>query len=79
MIGATLVAFNDVTKKPTVTIELKHVINVRDNDEPRTAPLARGRESFDSLYKVERSFRLVFKDDDEITFFADTDEEKAKW
>jgi hypothetical protein len=28
---------------------------------------------------VERSFRLIFPNDEEIVFFADTDEEKAKW
>jgi hypothetical protein len=28
---------------------------------------------------VERSFRLIFGNDDDIAFFADTDEEKAEW
>jgi hypothetical protein len=31
------------------------------------------------MYGVERSFRLIFPSDEEIVFFADTDDEKAKW
>ena len=34
---------------------------------------------FDVPYGVERSFRLLFPNDQEIIFFADTDEEKDKW
>lgn len=35
-------------------------------------------DEYDGLFGVERSFRLVFPTE-EILFFADTDEEKAKW
>ena len=31
------------------------------------------------MYGVERSFRLFFPNNEEIVFFADTDEEKYKW
>jgi hypothetical protein len=30
-------------------------------------------------YRVERSFKVIFEDGDEISFFADSDEEKAEW
>jgi hypothetical protein len=87
VIGANLVAFNDVTKKATATIDLKQAVAVEDNQEARgamsPASAMTGRSSrydeYDSLYGVERSFRLVFPNDQEIMFFADTDEEKAKW
>jgi len=36
-------------------------------------------DEYDGLYGVERSFRLIFPHDQEILFFADTDEEKIKW
>ncbi|KAF7375860.1 PH domain-containing protein [Mycena sanguinolenta] len=87
VIGANLVAFNDVTKKATATIDLKKAVAVEDNQEARGAmsPASgmTGRSSrydeYDALYGVERSFRLVFPNDQEIMFFADTDEEKTKW
>ncbi|KAF5345332.1 hypothetical protein D9758_008424 [Tetrapyrgos nigripes] len=87
VIGANLVAFNDVTKKVTATINLKNAIAVEDNQDPHNHPkspasgvTSRSRyDEYDGIYGVERSFRLIFPDDDEITFFADTDEEKARW
>ncbi|KAK7057519.1 PH domain-containing protein [Favolaschia claudopus] len=87
VIGANLVAFNDVTKKATATIDLKKAVAVEDNQEIREAmspaSALTGRSSrhdeYDGLYGVERSFRLVFPNDQEIMFFADTDEEKLKW
>ncbi|KAJ6593571.1 hypothetical protein B0H19DRAFT_1090989 [Mycena capillaripes] len=87
VIGANLVAFNDVTKKATATIDLKKAVAVEDDQEargamsPASANTARSSryDEYDGLYGVERSFRLVFPNDQEILFFADTDEEKAKW
>ncbi|KAF8973078.1 hypothetical protein BDZ97DRAFT_1912661 [Flammula alnicola] len=87
VIGSNLVAFNDVTKKATATIDLKKAIAVEDDQEARknaTSPASAARASryadeYDGLYGVERSFRLIFPQDQEIIFFADTDEEKAKW
>lgn len=84
MIGASLVAFNDVTKKVTSTIDLKKATAVEDPEARDTLngalglPRSRSIDAYDGLYGVERCFRLVFPDD-EILFFADTDEEKAKW
>jgi hypothetical protein len=81
VIGANLVAFNDVTKKATATIGLKKAIAVEDDQADPLSPSARSRyaDDYDGLGGVERSFRLIFPNDEEIVFFADTDEEKAKW
>ncbi|KAF9039525.1 hypothetical protein BDZ89DRAFT_1060966 [Hymenopellis radicata] len=87
VIGSNLVAFNDVTKKATATISLKKAITVEDDKavrdaamSPASASTSRSRyaDDYDGMYGVERSFRLVFPDE-EIIFFADTDEEKEKW
>ncbi|KAF5351942.1 hypothetical protein D9756_007598 [Leucocoprinus leucothites] len=82
VIGANLVAFNDITKKATATIDLKKAIAVQDDQDLRNplSPLARSRGyDEDALFGVERSFRLVFPQEQEIIFFADTDEEKYRW
>ena len=81
VIGSNLVAFNDVTKKATATINLKKAIAVEDDQEPRSPSggLAPRADEYDGLHGVERSFRLVFPHDQEIIFLADTDEEKNKW
>lgn len=44
-----------------------------------SAAAPRSRDEFDEVYRVERSFRLLFPNDEEITFFADNDEAKARW
>ena len=86
MIGSNLVAFNDITKRAIATIDLKKAIGVEDDQEAREelmSPASAQSHSryfeFDGPYGVERSFRLLFPNSQEITFFADTDEEKAKW
>lgn len=81
VIGANLVAFNDVTKKATATINLKKAIAVEDNQDTRTGALSPSRSvvDYDGMFAVERSFRLIFPGNQEIFFFADTDDEKAKW
>ncbi|CCM00153.1 uncharacterized protein FIBRA_02181 [Fibroporia radiculosa] len=85
--GANLIAFNDVTKRAIATIDLKKAIAVEDRRDPRITAInsasgAGNRSGFDELdgpYGVERSFRLVFPANQEIMFFADTDEEMARW
>lgn len=80
--GAKLIAFNDVTKKITATIDLKKAIAVEDIQTARPAApgtVGNYRDDYDGLCTVERSFRIIFPGDQEIFFFADTDEEKAKW
>ncbi|KAH7915080.1 hypothetical protein BJ138DRAFT_998751 [Hygrophoropsis aurantiaca] len=82
VIGANLVAFNDITKKATATINLKKAIAVEDTQDAKSSARSPGRrydDDYDSLYGVERSFRLIFPGNQEILFFADTDDEKAKW
>jgi hypothetical protein len=80
-----MVSFNDVTKKPAATIDLRKVLSIEDNNlstssgSDQRLPTSRSRESVDSVYAVERSFRLTFADKEEINFFTDTDEEKAQW
>ncbi|KAF9268838.1 hypothetical protein L218DRAFT_954272 [Marasmius fiardii PR-910] len=76
VVGGNLVAFNDVTKRVTATINLKNAIAVEDDQESKNTKSPR---EYDGLYGVERSFRLIFPGDEEICFFADTDEEKARW
>ena len=80
-------AFNDVTKKATATIDLKKAIAIEDNQDarnniaigPSTTRNNRFVEEYDGLCGMERSFRLLFPQEQEIVFFADTDEEKARW
>ncbi|KAG8933415.1 Bud site selection protein bud4 [Tulasnella sp. 418] len=83
IIGANLVAYNDVTNRATTSIELKKATAVVDDqDPPETIPtITKGkiRKLEDELYPVERSFRLLFRNDVQISFYADTDEEKSKW
>ncbi|KAH7926937.1 hypothetical protein BV22DRAFT_1085889 [Leucogyrophana mollusca] len=82
VIGANLVAFNDITKKATATINLKKALAVEDTEDTKSGALSPGRQfgdDYDSLYGVERSFRLIFPGKQEILFFADTNDEKAKW
>lgn len=66
------------------TIDLKKAIAVEDDDlnnEDGSGKQRRHRDidDFDAMYGVERSFRLIFPRGQEITFFADSDEEKTRW
>lgn len=86
VIGANLVAFNDITKKATATIDLKQAIGIEDDQQgrctsmsPASSRTSRYGDEYDTLFGVERSFRVIFLNDEEIAFFADTDEEKARW
>ena len=83
-----MVAFNDVTKKAISTIDLKKALAVEDVQEEIEEMLSHasgGSASspryveFNGPYGAERSFRLLFQNNQEITFFADTDEEKIRW
>ncbi|THH30858.1 hypothetical protein EUX98_g3308 [Antrodiella citrinella] len=86
VIGSNLVAFNDVTKKMTATIDLKKAIGVVDDELSRNSLLspasglsARYSDDYESPFGVERSFRLLFPNNEEILFFADSDPEKTEW
>ena len=88
IIGSNLVAFNNVTKKAIATIDLKKALAVEDDEETHNevmspvsavSPRTSRYVEFDVPYGPQRSFRLVFPDDQEIIFSADTDDEKDKW
>ncbi|OBZ69476.1 Septin ring organizing protein mid2 [Grifola frondosa] len=85
IVGASLIAFNDVTKRAIATIDLRKAVAVEDDRETVLSPASGSTtrsmftDDFDGPYGVERSFRLVFATDQAITFFADTDEEKDRW
>lgn len=76
-----------MTNKAITRISLKKAVAVKDDQEERAEVMSpasgtSARSSryieYSGPYGVERSFRLIFQDE-EITFFADTDDEKAKW
>ena len=48
------------------------------HNSPATA-CSRFNDDYDGVGGIERSFRLFFPNNEEIIFFADTDEEKARW
>jgi hypothetical protein len=93
LVGGNLVAFSDVTKKATATIDLRQAEAVEDEDDVRAAATAAlspasaatastGSSRFlDALDGAgpERSFKLLFADGSEIAFFTDSDAEKAQW
>ncbi|PVF93552.1 hypothetical protein CPB86DRAFT_790005 [Serendipita vermifera] len=100
VMGANLIAYNDVTKKPITTMDLRKVTLVEDDgrngvnpiiitppadpstenrlDKPKTL---RRQRSFNALAGIEHSFRVIFdgNENDEVCFFADNAEEKARW
>ena len=88
IIGSMLIAFNDVTKKATATIDLKKAVAVEDDKIARdgmqspmspVSPRSSRFVEFDVPYGIERSFRILFHNDQEIIFYADSDEEKQQW
>jgi hypothetical protein len=80
VIGAKLVAFNDVTKKAIASIDLRKAIGVEDDQEnEKQRSRTQYSDEFDNLYGVERSFKLLFPKEESISFFADNDAEKGKW
>jgi hypothetical protein len=74
-----------VTKRATVTIDLRKAIAVEDIPDPGDRIISSYSvqtpdfDEFEGLYGVERSFRLRFQRNLEIVFFTDTDEEKERW
>ncbi|KAI0030016.1 hypothetical protein K488DRAFT_55155 [Vararia minispora EC-137] len=82
IIGANLVAFNDVTKRVTASIDLRKATRVEDLQDPAARILSpsSSHPPYDEYdYGIERSFRVTFKGEEEILFFADSDGEKARW
>ncbi|KAI0698226.1 hypothetical protein BC835DRAFT_1335005 [Cytidiella melzeri] len=88
IMGGSMIAYNDVTKKAIATIDLKKAVAVQDDQEPSVDVRSpdSGLSARSSRYVehdgpsgMERSFRLIFSNKQEITFYADTNEEKARW
>lgn len=80
--GARLIGFNEITKKPTIKIDLGKAVSIEQSRDPlnkAAGGYAMDDEELDGSYHVERSFRITFKDGEKIYFFADTDEEMKKW
>jgi hypothetical protein len=88
-VGASLVAYNDITKKPTAKIDLRKAVRVEDETVSlppgsggetslKSPQILRRRSSFNALSGIEHSFRVIFPDED-ICFYADTGEEKKRW
>ncbi|GAA6000450.1 uncharacterized protein JCM10292_001521 [Rhodotorula paludigena] len=71
--GGSLVPYSEVTKRSHVEINLSHVVSVDDLNSQSA------QNDEDALGRMDNSFRLVFQDGNEIDFFADTAEVKAKW
>lgn len=70
-----MIAANPVTKKEVFSVDLRQLKLAEDNN---TADHG-AREDDDGISPMPRSFRLVFKNDDDIFFSADSETEKQKW
>jgi len=66
IIGANMVAFNDVTKRAITTIDLKKAVSLHDDQEKNMeTPASHASSSnyddeFDGPCGVEKSFKLLF-------------------
>ena len=80
-----MVAFNDVTKRAITTLDLKKAVGIYDDQERNMRTPASHTSStsyddeFDGPCGVEKSFKLLFPGDQRISFFADTEADKARW
>jgi len=80
-----MVAFNDVTKRAITTVDLKKAVSLYDDQERnmRTPASHASSSSYDDEFDgpcgVERSFKLLFPGNQRISFFADTEADKARW
>jgi hypothetical protein len=81
LIGGSLVAINEVTKKQVTSIDLRKAVSVIDLNDSKQASQSqrRKRGSDEGLPIRERSFLVEFNDGEGITFSSDKDEDKALW
>lgn len=83
--GSVLIPYSEVTKKAYVEIDLANAVAIEDSNAPllpSTAPTLTRSSSMDmddDPWRMDRSFKLVFKDGAELRFFADSDKDKAGW
>ncbi len=75
LLGSSLIASNPVTKKEVFSVDIRQLKLAEDNN---TADRA-AREEDEGVSPMPRSFRLVFKNGEDIVFSADSDLEKQKW
>ena len=80
-----MVAFSDMAKRAITTVDPKKAVCLYDDQERNMkTPASHASSSsyddeFDSLCGVERSFKLLFPRNQRISFFADTEADKARW
>ncbi|GAA5986825.1 hypothetical protein JCM11641_007809 [Rhodosporidiobolus odoratus] len=80
--GSTLVPYSEVTKRSHVEINLALVASVADLNTPSMPTPGSRASQYDEdeqIGRMDNSFRLIFKDGNQIDFFADSAEVKAKW
>jgi len=80
-----MAAFNNVTKRAITTIDLTKAVSLHDGQEKNMkTPASQASSSsyddeFDGPCGVEKSFKLLFSGNQRISFFADTEVDKARW
>ena len=81
LIGGSLVAINEVTKKQVTSIDLRKAVQIIDLNDSKQASTSqrRKRGSDEGLPIRERSFMVEFDDGEGITFSSDKDEDKVLW
>ena len=81
LIGGSLVAINEVTKKQVTSIDLRKAVSIIDLNDSKQASTSqrRKRGSDEGLPIRERSFMVEFNDGEGITFSSDKDEDKVLW
>jgi serine/arginine repetitive matrix protein 2 len=81
LIGGSLVAINEVTKKQVTSIDLRKAVSIIDLNDSKQASTSqrRKRGSDEGLPIRERSFMVEFDDGEGITFSSDKDEDKVLW
>ena len=83
LIGGSLVAINEVTKKEVASIDLRRATAISDlnaaGSTPKSRMTMRGRGSDEGVTSRPRSFLVEFEDGEELIFAADKDEEKTMW
>ena len=81
LIGGSLVAINEVTKKQVTSIDLRKAVSVIDLNDTKQASQSqrRKRGSDEGLPIRERSFLVEFNDGEGITFSSDKNEDKLLW
>ncbi|KEI36774.1 uncharacterized protein L969DRAFT_54063 [Mixia osmundae IAM 14324] len=77
--GSRLVAFNDVTKQAHAIVDLSMMISLEDTDDEQVARKIERTNDDDERAYVANSFRCLFRDGSEISFYADTADEKRDW